>query len=327
MSRAPFQVLIIPYRADQSGGWVYLLLRRADAGYWQPVAGGGEDDESRETAARREAWEEAGVPHDARFLPLVASEHIRVTEFKDSTIWGEDVFVIPQFCFGVAVEPDWTPQLSHEHTEYGWFSFSEAHNALRFDGNRTALWELDRRLRGLGPRVGAALERAGQGFLPPEWNTGRLVVRDVRQDDAPALQAFFSPLPSGELQMLVARSLRRSSPEIPGAANEFRLQTAFTRHTGELIGYYYLLHGRPQPEQVWISTFEIAPVLRQQGYGAELASSLSEQLRSLGYAAMQTRVDPNDLPALRFWTRVGFRWIRQVENSGTVILEQLLHTA
>jgi hypothetical protein len=42
--------------------------------------------------------------------------------------------------------------LSHEHTAARWVSYRAAYELAHFDGNKTALWELDRRLRGLGPR-------------------------------------------------------------------------------------------------------------------------------------------------------------------------------
>jgi len=59
--------------------------------------------------------------------------------------------VIPMYCFGVEVT-DRSLVLSHEHTEYRWLKYEEADNLMKYDGNKTALWELDRRLRGLGPR-------------------------------------------------------------------------------------------------------------------------------------------------------------------------------
>jgi dATP pyrophosphohydrolase len=45
--------------------------------------------------------------------------------------------------------------LSDERTEYGWFGVDEACTAVRWDSNRTALWELDHRLRH-GPLAGSA---------------------------------------------------------------------------------------------------------------------------------------------------------------------------
>lgn len=36
---------------------------------------------------------------------------------------------------------------SHEHSEFRWAPYGEASAALRYDDDKTALWELDARLR------------------------------------------------------------------------------------------------------------------------------------------------------------------------------------
>lgn len=151
MARAPFQVLVYPYRRCADGQREYALLKRADQGFWQAIAGGGEDQETPLDAARREAFEEAGIPPSADFLPLDTVEPVPVTEFKDSYLWGEDVYVIPQYCYGVAAQ-DISIRISAEHTECQWLAYEQARQLLKFDGNKTALWELDKRLRGKGPR-------------------------------------------------------------------------------------------------------------------------------------------------------------------------------
>ncbi len=151
MARAPFQVLVYPYRQVGDNEFEYALLKRSDAGWWQAIAGGGEDDETPLEAARRETREEAGISSRAHFLQLDTVEPMRVTEFRDSHLWGEHVYVIPQYCFGVLV-PDGRITLSREHTDYKWLKYDEAYNLLKYDGNRTALWELNQRLRGKGPR-------------------------------------------------------------------------------------------------------------------------------------------------------------------------------
>lgn len=60
-----------PYRQTDDA-WQYALFRRADAAYWQGVAGGGEAGESPLEAARREAAEEAGMIGDREFVALDA---------------------------------------------------------------------------------------------------------------------------------------------------------------------------------------------------------------------------------------------------------------
>ena len=151
MARAPFQVLVYPYRRIENGQLEYALLKRSDQGFWQAIAGGGEDDETPFEAARRETNEESGIPPTAEFLQLDTVEPVPVIEFGNSHIWGDSVYVIPQYCFGVTA-PHVQIVISREHTEYRWLSYEAAHPLLKYDGNKTALWELDKRLKGKGPR-------------------------------------------------------------------------------------------------------------------------------------------------------------------------------
>ena len=68
--RAPFQVLIIPYRRTEDG-LRFCVFHRADRDIWQFVSGGGEDDETPPEAALRELFEETGISvrrEDVRFL-------------------------------------------------------------------------------------------------------------------------------------------------------------------------------------------------------------------------------------------------------------------
>ena len=143
--RAAFQVLVLPYR-QVTAGFEYALFRRADAAYWQGVAGGGEAGESPLRAACRETAEETGLTGDLDFVALDARATVPVVYVTGEFTWGPKVLVIPEFAFGVrAVEDGFT--LSDEHTEYGWFSADGAAKAVRWDSNRTAVWELDHRLR------------------------------------------------------------------------------------------------------------------------------------------------------------------------------------
>jgi dATP pyrophosphohydrolase len=151
MARAPFQVLVFPYYKSDRGAVEYALFRRSDNSYWQGVAGGGEHDETPAAAAKREAWEEARIPENSPYLQLDAVLAIPVTEFKDSHLWGDSTYVIPEYCFGVLLD-NRSIRISDEHTDYRWCSYEEASQLMRYDGDKVALWELDRRARGLGPR-------------------------------------------------------------------------------------------------------------------------------------------------------------------------------
>ena len=151
MSRAPFNVAVYLYRRA-SGGGEYALLRRADAGFWQGVSGGGTEGETPLDAARRETFEETGLVPESPFIQLDTVEPLPVTLFQGDFGWPDDLYVIPQHWFGVQAPDGAELTLSHEHTAYRWCGYEEALRLLRYDGNRTALWELDRRLAGTGPR-------------------------------------------------------------------------------------------------------------------------------------------------------------------------------
>ena len=79
MGRAPFQVLVFPFRPTPLGDWEFAVFQRADGDWWQGIAGGGEDDETPLQAARRECTEEAGIPPSSTFVALDTAASIKVT--------------------------------------------------------------------------------------------------------------------------------------------------------------------------------------------------------------------------------------------------------
>jgi len=145
MPRARFQVLVIPYRIDADGQPRYLLFKRSDLDVWQWIAGGGEDNEAPEQTARREALEEAGIPKDACLIRLDSMASIPAIHFAERHLWADDIFVIPEFSFGVEVQIK-EVCLSGEHSACEWLEYETARCRLEWDSNRTALWELRSRL-------------------------------------------------------------------------------------------------------------------------------------------------------------------------------------
>jgi dihydroneopterin triphosphate diphosphatase len=146
MPRALFQVIVIPYRRNDAGILKYALFRRIDrdGGYWQTIAGGGEEGESPLEAARREALEEAGLPVSLTFIELDSRASIPISHFKElSKLPG--IYVIPEYAFAVDAK-DVEIQLSYEHSEFLWLRYDKAMEFLRWDSNKTALWELNERL-------------------------------------------------------------------------------------------------------------------------------------------------------------------------------------
>ncbi len=147
MARAPFQVLVFPYQLLSSEGIEYaIFLRSGEPGFWQGIAGGGEDAETPLEAAKREAFEEGAVSPESSYLALDSVATIPVVAVRGRLTWGDHVLVIPEHCFGVRI--DGQPlRISREHVEFRWVGYDDAVALLKYDSNKNALWELDWRLR------------------------------------------------------------------------------------------------------------------------------------------------------------------------------------
>jgi dATP pyrophosphohydrolase len=148
MARAPFQVLVIPYRRHLDGRIEYAVLQRSDSTTWQFIAGGGENSETPVEAAVREAHEEAFVSEGAKLMQLDSIASVPRSAFPDATHWPADLYVVPEHCFAVDVSGH-EMAISAEHTSFEWFDYEHARQRLTWQSNRNALWELSERLRRL----------------------------------------------------------------------------------------------------------------------------------------------------------------------------------
>ena len=142
--RAPYQILAIPYRATNDS-FEYCVLHRSDCDQWQFIAGGGEDDETPIEAAKREAMEEGGIASDD-WTSLKSLAYIPVSVISEDRRrhWDNNIYIIPEYAFGFACDSD--VELSDEHNERVWLPYNEAYKKLKWDSNRTALYELNCRL-------------------------------------------------------------------------------------------------------------------------------------------------------------------------------------
>ena len=116
---------------------VLLLHRRSGSGgFWQPVTGRVEKDESRIAAASRELGEETGYSGAVERLQLVHSFLIAPEFVPDAT---KPLFAEEE-SFLARVRPDTEPLLdAEEHDAWGWFTFAEAYEKIRWSDDREAL--------------------------------------------------------------------------------------------------------------------------------------------------------------------------------------------
>ena len=141
--RAPFQVLIIPFKFTATG-LKFAIFKRSDICFWQFIAGGGEDNETPLQAAYREMKEETGVSAK-KLIPLDSITTIPRFLFNNTEHWGSNIYAIPEHCFAVNVNEE-EIRLSSEHTEFQWVKYQDAFDLLKWDSNRNALWELNEKL-------------------------------------------------------------------------------------------------------------------------------------------------------------------------------------
>jgi dATP pyrophosphohydrolase len=144
--RAPYQVLVIPFRQNGSNREYAVFLRAdGDNDIWQFVAGGAEEGESCVEAAVRELFEETGVRVDNPLIELDTWSSVPGDNFQAFSDWPDEVLVVTEYTFAADIARD-AITLSYEHTEYRWVGYDSAMKLLWFDGNKTALWELNYRL-------------------------------------------------------------------------------------------------------------------------------------------------------------------------------------
>lgn len=301
--RAPFQILAIPYRM-RDGEAQFCVLHRADHDQWQFLSGGGEDDETPEEAARREILEESGLTANP-LIPLRSLCCIPTDIFSEEYTrnWPGDTYVIPEYAFGFEGEGEL--RLSGEHSECAWLDYRAARDRLKWDSNRTALYELNSRLKGGKARKESDALAAGSAAVS---------IRPFSEKDIDAIRAELYP------------DLRRD--EIGGLVREWnsgsfrgkRFAMFAVLSAGKIVGSISLSEHSKSVASMGV---EIFPARRRSGFAYEAARGLIDRARQLGYKVIQDQVRTDNTASIRLHEKLGFetdRYVYQNQREHSVFL-------
>jgi lipoyl(octanoyl) transferase len=120
------------------GDRVLLLHRKPERGnFWQPVTGSIEAGESPSETARREIYEETGNHGDPRDLGLTQSFLIE-SQYLASRY--ETPIIASEVGFAASLDSRLPIRMDPaEHDQYGWFTFPEAYERIKWTDDREAL--------------------------------------------------------------------------------------------------------------------------------------------------------------------------------------------
>ena len=121
---------------------VLLLHRRPERGnFWQPITGSIESGESANDAASRELHEETGngaVPEAMNLTQSFMIESQYLAARYPLPIIASEVAYTARLDSALPIRMD-----AEEHDEYGWFTFAEAYERIKWSDDREALEQLE----------------------------------------------------------------------------------------------------------------------------------------------------------------------------------------
>lgn len=145
--RAPYQILTILYKRENNR-ILYSIFYRNSHPIWQFISGGGENNEDPVETVIREINEETSLVVEKRNIEQLDSKTtIPVLNITGEYTWGPNVYVVTEYSYAIEIKGEYgNIQLSNEHKEYKWVEYDEALKKLKYDSNKTALWELNEKL-------------------------------------------------------------------------------------------------------------------------------------------------------------------------------------
>lgn len=128
------------------GDRILLLHRRPERGnFWQPITGTIEPNEDPYATAKRELIEETGHAAEPQSMQLAQSFMIESnyleSRYADRPIIASEIAYRAELDSSLPIRID-----PEEHDQYGWFTFDEAYERIRWTDDREALERLAKML-------------------------------------------------------------------------------------------------------------------------------------------------------------------------------------
>ena len=141
--RKPKQVLVFLYRKTKNK-YEYCIFYRKNNKFWQGLSGGVEDNEELADTVKREVYEETGIKVN-NIIKLDTISSIPGINVNKNFNYKNNIYIVYEYAFGININNE-DIRLSNEHQEYRWVNYEEAIKLLKYDSNKTALFELNERL-------------------------------------------------------------------------------------------------------------------------------------------------------------------------------------
>ena len=147
----PETIRLVKILVHDGSGRVLLLHRRPERGnFWQPITGSIEDGELPLATAQRELIEETGHPGDPQPLEMTQSFMIE-SHYLESKGFVSPI-VVSEVCYHATRDEGLPVRIDPaEHDDWGWFSFAEAYEKIRWTDDREAFDKLQALLATASP--------------------------------------------------------------------------------------------------------------------------------------------------------------------------------